>query len=99
VSKIDEADLVRWRELPASKLLVLVANHVKRDTTFVPINGKFTERWHANVAGREFELITDGPKFFDTRAKKGGGGGVDLVMHLFGHEFRAASKFLRGLSV
>ncbi len=99
MSKIDEADLMRWRELSAGKLLALVASHAKRDVTFIPIKGKNTERWHANVSGREYELITDGPKFFDTRARKGGGGGIDLVMHLFGHDFRAASKFLRRLNV
>jgi hypothetical protein len=34
--------------------------------------------------GAAWELLVTGPKWFDTRAGKGGGGGIDLVMHLLG---------------
>ena len=54
-----------------------------------------TERWHATVRGREFELLLTGTKFFDSRAEKGGGGAVDLASHLFGTEFRGAVACLR----
>lgn len=52
-------------------------------------------RWHATAAGRGFELLLCGPKFFDTRARTGGGGAVDLAMHLWATNFRGAVSLLR----
>jgi hypothetical protein len=33
-------------------------------------------------------------KFFDTRAEKGGGGAIDLAMHLFRIDLKAATGLL-----
>jgi hypothetical protein len=99
VPRVDETELQRWRALPAALLISLFAAHAKRDITFVPIKGKGTERWHATIGGREYEFIADGPKFYDTRAKRGGGGAVDLVMYLHDVDFRGAVDLLRRLSV
>ena len=96
---VDEVVLQRWRSLPASQVLALISNHAKRDDSFDPITSKNTERWHANVLAREYELITDGPKFFDTRANKGGGGAIDLVMYLHKANFKNATTVLRNLGV
>lgn len=96
MGRIDESELGRWRAMSASVALVAVADHAKRDPTFIPIKDKATERWHATVAGREFELLLTGAKFFDTRADKGGGGAVDFAMHLFRTDFRGATTLLRG---
>lgn len=96
MGRVEDGDLARWRALPASVTLVAVADHAKRDPTFAPIKDKATERWHATVAGREFELLLTGPKFFDTRAVKGGGGAVDFVMYLSRTDFRSATALLRG---
>ncbi|WP_244142342.1 hypothetical protein [Burkholderia vietnamiensis] len=76
-----------------------MATHAKLDPTFVPIKGKGTERWHASIGGREYELIADGPKFYDTRAERGGGGAVDLIMYLHRVDFRGAVALLRRLGV
>lgn len=97
--RVDEAELLRWRGLPANLLISLLATHAKCDITFVPIKGKGTERWHASIGGWEYEFIVDGPKFYDTRAKRGGGGAVDLVMYLHHVDFRGAIELLRRLSV
>lgn len=96
---VDDLDLLHWRSLPAHQLLSCVPTHAKLDVTFVVIKGKNTERWHANINGCEFELIPDGPKFFDTRAIRGGGGSVDLVMHLYRIDFKAATALLRRLAL
>jgi hypothetical protein len=98
VPRVLETELGRWRALPASLLISLLTTHAKRDVTFVPIKGKGTERWHDKVGGREYELITDGPKFYDTRANRGGGGAVDLVMYLHQLDFRGAIVLLRRLN-
>jgi hypothetical protein len=99
VPRVDETELQRWRVLPAALLISRSAAHAKRDTTFVSVKGKGTERWHANIGGREYELIADGPKFYDTRAKRGGGGAVDLVMYTRHVDFRGAVELLRRLSM
>jgi hypothetical protein len=67
------------------------------DPDFTPIKNGHTQRWHLNVEGRDFELLTTGPKFFDTHSKTGGGGAIDLAMHLTGLPFKQAVKLLKGL--
>jgi len=98
VPRVDETELRRWRELPANLLIPLLTIHSKCDATFVPIKGKGTKRWQVNVCGRDYELITDGSKFYDTRANRGGGGAVDLVMYLHRLDFRSAIALLRRLN-
>lgn len=99
MKRLDQAALARWQSLPAIEVLLSFANFAKEDHTYKPVNGRLTTRWHATVAQSEFELLITGPKFWDTRAKAGGGGAIDLVMHLTGRDFRAAVRELqtRGL--
>jgi hypothetical protein len=99
MSRVGESELSRWRTAPAREVLLHLATHAKRDTTFVSIKGKETERWHANVEGREFEFIVYGPKFFDVREQAGGGGAIDLAMHLYRLDFRSAVDLLRRLKL
>lgn len=58
-----------------------------------------TARYHVNADGKDFELLLRGPKFFDTRLQRGGGGAVDLVMHVRDVDFRGATDLLRRLAV
>ena len=67
---------------------------VKVDRDYVPTTAKTTQRVHVSVAGRDSELLIDGLKFYDIRAKTGGGGAVDLVMYLWGVPFEKAVKML-----
>ena len=89
------ADLVRWRALYALQALLIVADHVKEDATYKPTHSWSTRRVHVTAAGADWELLVDGPKFFDTRAKTGGGGAVDLVMHLWRVPFNKSVMQLR----
>lgn len=93
--RVDSQELSRWRGMDAAKALSALADHAKRDTTFEPIKNQTTTRWHANVQGREFELLLTGPKFFNTRANQGGGGAIDLAMHLLPIDFKTATDMLR----
>ena len=93
--RVDSEELSRWRSLDATQALSSLALHAKVDPSFDPIMSKGTTRWHANAGGRAFELLLQGCKFFDTRAKRGGGGAVDLAMHLFGVGFKQATQMLR----
>lgn len=94
VDKFCTSELGRFRAMPCSQVLPLVCSFVKEDRDFTPLKSGHTQRWHLNVDGRDFELLTTGPKFFDTHSKVGGGGGIDLVMHLCGLKFKPALKKL-----
>jgi|SRR5579862_5741469 len=78
----DLATLTALRAMPSEEALKRLAIHCKTDPTFRPVKQGTTRRWHALTEVGEFELITSGPKWFDTRAKKGGGGAIDLAMHV-----------------
>ena len=95
--QVSEAELQRYRRLECELLLPLVADYCKADPDFTPIKNSHTHRWNLEVAGRHFELLTTGPKWFDTRAHHGGGGAVDLTMHLCGLDFKQAVHKLRGV--
>jgi hypothetical protein len=91
---VDNSVLMRWRALDAAHLLDCLADHAKPDASYVPTTSLQTTRWHARFGSREFELLCSGPKFFDTRTNKGGGGAVDLVTYCMGLDFKAAVRFL-----
>jgi hypothetical protein len=95
MARIGESELSRYRSLDVSDVLPRLAEHVKADPTFVPIKDHATARWHVTAQGREYELLSLGPKFYDTRQRRGGGGAVDLAMHLLGVDFRGAVERLR----
>lgn len=81
--------------MPACDVLQALAQYAKPDPTFVPIKDRRTSRWHVSARQREYELLLTGPKFFDTRASKGGGGAVDLAMYILRANFADAVKAIR----
>lgn len=91
---MDNSSLVRWRSLDANIVLAAIADHAKEDSSFVPSAAMGTTRWHASVFGRDVELLLLGPKFWNTRERVGGGGAIDMVMHLAGVNFKAATRIL-----
>ncbi|SDY97283.1 hypothetical protein SAMN05518854_103115 [Variovorax sp. YR266] len=93
---VDNLTLERWRRLDSVALLRALAIHMAQDAQFKPRANPKTTRWHANVADRDYEFLCTGPKFHDSRAQCGGGGAVDLVMHLFELDFKGAVAFLKG---
>jgi len=88
------AALARLREQPIEEILARLAIDLKVDSTFVPVKDVSSRRWHVHAAGGDFEILTTGPKWYDTRAAKGGGGAIDLTMHLLGVSFVEAVRFL-----
>ena len=89
------AELARWRCLDALQALRLLADYVKEDPTYKPTHAISARRVHATAAGADWELLVDGPKFYDTRAKTGGGGAIDLVIHVWQVPFKKAVMRLR----
>jgi len=92
---VDDETLQRWRELDVFRVLSALDCYFKSDPSFRPVSAKGTERFYVNAAGRDWELLVSGPKFWDSRAQCGGGGAVDLVMHLFELDFKRAVRLLR----
>lgn len=90
----DVAMLTRLRTMPTEDALGLLSMVLKHDQTFVPVKDAQTKRWNVSTARGEFEILTTGTKWFDTRGQRGGGGAIDLAMHLHGFSFVDAVKHL-----
>ena len=90
----DRATLTPLREMPSEDALVLLAIHCKLDPSYQPVKEPTTRRWHAHTTGGEFEILTTGTKWYDTRAKIGGGGAIDLAMHVLRLPFVDAVRIL-----
>lgn len=95
MARLQFNELQRLRQIPAALALAALATYAKRDSTFVPTKSLTTERWYATVGGYQFELLLNGSKFYDTRAKVGGGGAIDLAIHLHRLSFFDAVGLLR----
>lgn len=80
--------------MPSEDALALLAVYSKADPTYLPVKDPRSRRWYARTERSDFELITTGPKWWDTRAKTGGGGAIDLAMHLLHLSFVEAVKLL-----
>ena len=90
----DEAMLTQLREMPASDALALLAIHVKADPSYVPVKSDRSRRWHVLTTRGEFEILTTGCQWYDMRGRCGGGGAIDLAMHVRGLSFVDAIKQL-----
>jgi hypothetical protein len=86
--------VTRLRDIPSEEALSLLATYYKADSTYVPVKDPRSRRWHVCTAYGDFEILTTGPKWFDTHAMKGGGGAIDLAMHLLHLPFVDAVKLL-----
>ena len=92
----DGVVLERLRLVPLLQALEALGLHVSRDSSFVPVRDPSTERWYVSVGAGVVELLVTGSKWFDARDGKGGGGAIDLAMHLFRLDFVNAVKRLTG---
>ncbi len=97
----DDETLAWVREMPLSQVLDKLRDDGqlfwRRDPDFVPEKDKRTVRlFLSSPSGFAWEVLVTGLKWFDVRAGKGGGGGIDLVMHLLGIDFvKAVNGFCK----
>ncbi|HHX6852802.1 TPA: hypothetical protein ACVGMT_005918 [Pseudomonas aeruginosa] len=87
--------LARLHAMQVTATLDLLGLYWKYDPDFKPIKDKATVRVNVALGGGGVELLATGPKWYDTRAEKGGGGAIDLAMHLLRLDFVSAVKRLR----
>lgn len=95
----DSETLASMRAMPLSQVLDKLRDDGqlfwRRDLDFMPQKDKRTVRlFLSSPSGLAWEVLVTGSKWFDVRAGKGGGGGIDLVMHLLGIDFVTAVKLL-----
>lgn len=95
MSKVTSTELETWRSMPVLDVFTRLDAHVKADRDFVPRKAMLTRRVHVSVNGGDWEFLVTGNRWFDTRAEVGGGGAVDLVMHVFNLKFKPAIALLR----
>ena len=87
------ADLLeKVRAVPLARVLESLRYHVAVDRDFLPTKDARSQRWIISSERGSTELLVTGPKWFDTRVARGGGGAVDLVMHLENLSFVSAVK-------
>ena len=89
---VQRADALR--ALPLLKALDAVGAYAKLDASYEPTKNRNSSRYHVSVNRQDYELLICREKWFDTRACKGGGGAIDLTMHLFRLSFVDAVKRL-----
>ena len=92
---MDNSEIQRWQRIEAIKALAALADYAKEDVSYTPRLSSKSTRWHATAGGTDFEIICTGEKFWDLRAERGGGGAIDLAMHLFGGTCKQAVKTLK----
>ncbi|WP_425599853.1 hypothetical protein, partial [Xanthomonas phaseoli] len=91
--------LAKLQVMPVPMALDLLGLYWKRDPDFRPLKDKETIRVNVSIGAGVVELLVTGPKWYDTRGDKGGGGAIDLAMHLLRLDFVTAVKRLDGAGV
>ena len=86
--------LLHLRQTPSEAALRSLALFCKVDATYHPVKDPDSRRWHVRTDHGEFEILTTGVKWYDARAKMGGGGAIDLAMHILHVPFVEAVRIL-----
>ena len=86
--------LDKLRSMSVRQAVSLLGLYCKQDREFQPVKNKLTVRLHVSVGGQVRELLVTGEKWYDSQKKRGGGGAIDLTMHLLDLDFIAAVKLL-----
>jgi hypothetical protein len=92
----DPAALDALRSMPPAETLDRLGLHWRRDPDFRPQKNAATVRLYVTVGAGVVELVVTGARWYDTRAQRGGGGAIDLTMHLLNLPFVDAVKRLQG---
>lgn len=93
--RFDNEEVARLRSLTVAEALNLLGLFWKVDPDYEPNKSIQSKRLNVSVGNGCFEIIATGEKWYDTRAQRGGGGAIDLTMHLHAETFPKAVKRLR----
>lgn len=94
--RVPDEVLAELRTLTVEEVLRRLGVYWTLDREYRPIKTQLYRRvWVTTPAGEVVGLQVDGIRWYDLQARKGGGGGIDLAMHLLGCSFREAVRLLR----
>jgi len=92
----NEVQTEELRGFPIGEVLECLGCNVKPDRGYHPRKNSLTQRIYVSMPnGSVTELLITGEKWYDNRANVGGGGAIDLVMHLYGETFMLAVQRLQ----
>lgn len=93
--RFSEEELQRLREVPLLKALDALELHYQHDPDYKPRKSQESMRVIVSVKDLVYTLQFTGMRWYDMHSKEGGGGAIDLTMHLMQCEFLQAAKLLQ----
>jgi hypothetical protein len=90
----DDAKLSRLRGGFVTDALTRLGLHWKIDSDFQPTKNAKTKRLYVSVGSCVAELLLTDQKWYGVRSERGGGGYLDLAMHLSSLDIVRAVKVL-----
>lgn len=87
----------KLRKISLEEVAEALSYYCKVDTRFVPIKDKKTKLYNIVTPRGEFHIIVTGEKWFDEQRKVGGGGAIDLIMHITKFDFVRSVKVLNDI--
>lgn len=94
-SRIKDDDIARLRSMSADDTFKLLDLYTKTDREYQPQKNAQSKRVNVSVGSSVIELIVTDAKWYDSRAQRGGGGAIDLTMHLYREPFVKAVQRLQ----
>ena len=93
--KFSDEELKRLREVPLLKALDALELHYQHDPDYKPRKSQESIRVIVSVKDLVYTLQITGMRWYDMHSKDGGGGAIDLTMHLMQCDFFQAAKLLQ----
>ncbi len=94
-ARIDEAEIASLRRMSVDNTLDLLGLYAKIDRDYQPKKNTKSKRINVSLNSSVIELVVTNEKWYDTNAQRGGGGAIDLTMHLYRETFVQAVRRLQ----
>lgn len=96
--RFDEELVTRFRVMTVEQTARILGLYCKQDKNYESTAHRNSKCYHISKDGEVFEIIVTQLKWYSTHRRYGGGGGIDLTMHLYGETFKAAlTRLTNGL--
>lgn len=86
----DEELITRFRVMTVEQTARVLGLYCKQDKDYESSHYRNSKCFHISKDGEVFEIIVSQLKWYSTHRRFGGGGGIDLTIHLYGESFKAA---------
>jgi hypothetical protein len=93
-----QAQIARLRAIDLEDVFDILGLYAKLDATYNPIRNRHSRRYHVSVNHTVYELLITEDKWYNCHTRTGGGGAIDLTMHLYREKFiQAVRRLDRGM--